>query len=281
MEKGLFILFSMAVVIIVLMLIAGNYSVYVMNTMAVLIVLGLIAGGLIPSILVTWMIIGLTTIGSAILLLGYIVMGTPLKLLLLVTFPLTASMATGARYLLGEFRWINHNRNAVESYYTHYDQVVKLQTEYNAQKRYQKERTFVEDSQMDLWLDITAIHWEHHEQIQQFHPREYQKQLQVIASVLKHRRLPSEAIYYLGNATFLIISHRLSQAANRYLNDLTSKDLGKIKIGNTSIQYKWGEQRISKDNVGNYQELTDVLRHIERDMETDIVVEYLKGSRSV
>jgi hypothetical protein len=41
---------------------------------------------LIPSILVTWLIIGLTTIGCAILLFGYVVMPFSLKLALLLAF---------------------------------------------------------------------------------------------------------------------------------------------------------------------------------------------------
>lgn len=147
--------------------------------------------------------IGLTTIGSAILVIGYVVMDNTLKLLPLAAFPLTAMFAYFGRDIIGGWGWLNHNRAEIESYAAHYDQVVKLQTAYNANKIYQKEVKFIIKEQVaDLWIDVTAIHWVHHQQIKQFHRDEYYQALKEIAGVLKARRLPSEALYFLGDGTF-------------------------------------------------------------------------------
>lgn len=69
-EVGLTVLFLMGALIAVLMWWAGQYSTTVGTAMMTLILLGTAAGTLIPSILITWLIIGLTTIGSTILLMA-------------------------------------------------------------------------------------------------------------------------------------------------------------------------------------------------------------------
>lgn len=275
---GLVALSVMITFIIVMMWWAGQYSSFLTTAMTVMIVLGLIVGSLIPNIVLTWLIIGLSTIGSAILLLGYIVMDNSLKLMLLAAFPLTAAIAYFSRYIIGEWGWIDHNRKEIESYVAHYDQVVKLQTAYNANKIYQKEIQFIIKEQIaDLWIDVTAIHWVHHQQIRQFHRDDYHQALIQIAGVLKKRRLPSEAIYFLGDGTFLILSYHLPDITFAYQNQSTRQGLTELQIDNTKPQFKWGHLKVDDINATSFKNLGSVMRHLERDMETDIVVEYLRG----
>lgn len=277
-EVGLTVLFLMGALIAVLMWWAGQYSTTVGTAMMTLILLGTAAGTLIPSILITWLIIGLTTIGSTILLMGYIVMTTPLKLGLLLAFPVCASLSVLSRYILSGWGWIDRNRADINGYAAHYDQVTKLQIRYNAAKIYEKARYFVQtDQHDDQWLDVTAIHWSHSRQIQQFHKREYHETLQAIAKILKQDRLPSEALYYLEHGTFLIVSFNLTTQTYEYRNRLTRQHLVQLRIGQATPQYKWGAERITTENAASYPELTDVMRHIDRDMETDLIVEYMKG----
>ena len=277
-EIGLTVLFLMGVLIAVLMWWAGQYSITVSTAMMILILLGMAAGTFIPSILITWLIIGLTTIGSTILLMGYIVMTTPLKLGLLLAFPICASFSALSRYILSGWGWIDRNRADINSYAAHYDQITKLQTRYNAEKIYRKARQFIQEDQHDAqWLNATAIHWSHNRQIQQFHKHEYNKVLRAIAKILKEDRLPSESRYYLGHGTFLIISFNLPQRTYNYRNRLTQQHLDQLRIGHATPQFKWGDKKISSENADSYPELTDVMRHIDRDMETDLIVEYMKG----
>lgn len=277
-EIGLAILFLMGALIAILMWWAGQYSTIISTAMMIMIILGTAAGTLIPSILITWLIIGLTTIGSAVLLLGYIVMATPLKLGLLLAFPVCASFSALSRYILSGWGWIDRNRADINSYAAHYDQITKLQTKYNAEKIYRKARQFIQDDQHDdQWLNATAIHWSHNKQIQQFHKHEYNKTLRLIAKILKQNRLPAELLYYLDNGTFLIISFNLRQRTYDYRNRLTRQHLDQLRIGQATPQFKWGAKRITVDNIDSYPELTDVMRHIDRDMETDLIVEYMKG----
>ncbi|WP_231544879.1 hypothetical protein [Lactobacillus delbrueckii] len=269
-EFDLTILFLGVALIAVLMWWAGNYSTTVATAMLILVLLGTAAGTLIPNILLTWLIIGLSTIGIAILMMGCVLMTIPIKIGLLLAFPVCASLSTLSRSILSGWGWIDRNRSEINSYVEHYDQITKLQTKYNAQKIYKKAQC---DSQ---WLNTTAIHWSHNRQIRQFHEREYNEMLREIAKVLKDDRLPSEALYYIGHGTFLIISFNLTKQTYDHLNALTRQSLQKLKICQATPQFKWGTKYINKDNAAKFPELKEIIRHLNRDMETDLIVEYMK-----
>ena len=280
-EFGLTILFLMGALIAVLMWWAGNYSTTVATAMLILVLLGTAAGTLIPNILLTWLIIGLSTIGIAILMMGYVVMAIPIKIGLLLAFPVCASLSTLSRSILSGWRWIDRNRAEVNSYAEHYDQITKLQTKYNAQKIYKKAQRFVMEDQDDSrWLNTTAIHCSHNRQIRQFHKRAYNEMLREIAKVLKTDRLPSESLYYIGCGTFLIISFNLTKQTYDHRNALTRQDLQQLKICQVTPQFKWGTKYINKDNAAKFPELKEIIRHIDRDMETDLIVEYMKGDNA-
>lgn len=260
---------------------AGNYSTTVATAMLILVLLGTAAGTLIPNILLTWLIIGLSTIGIAILMMGYVVMTIPIKIGLLLAFPVCASLSTLSRSILSGWGWIDRNRAEINSYAEHYDQITKLQTKYNAQKIYKKAQRFIMEDQCDSqWLITTAIHWSHNRQIRQFHKRAYNEMLREIAKVLKDDRLPSEALYYIGHGTFLIISFNLTKQTYDHRNALTRQSLQKLKIGQATPQFRWGTKYINKDNAAKFPELKEIIRHINRDMETDLIVEYMKGDNT-
>ena len=156
-----------------------------------------------------------------------------------------------------------------------------MQTKYNAQRIYKKAQRFVMEDQDDSrWLNTTAIHWSHNRQIRQFHKRAYNEMLREIAKVLKTDRLPSESLYYIGCGTFLIISFNLTKQTYDHRNALTRQDLQQLKIGQATPQFKWGTKYINKDNAARFPELKEIIRHIDRDMETDLIVEYMKGDNA-
>ncbi|MFR0595915.1 hypothetical protein ACLUWZ_01910 [Limosilactobacillus mucosae] len=264
---------------LVLIVWSSLYQTNMMIAIAIMIVLGVLVGMMVPSILISWLIIALTTLGSAILLLGYVVVAAPIKLALLFTFPVIASVTLVAREMITGWGWLDKNRSEIQSYAAHYDPVTKLLTRYNAVKLYEKCMVYIHDrEEVNLWTNITAIHWIHSTQFQQFHEQEYNQMLQEIARVLKVDRLPSEMLYYLGNATFMIISHELSDKVLKQLNDQTKNLLGAIEINGAPAQYKWGTQKIDRKNVEHFMNFEKIDRHLQREMETDIVTEYLKGN---
>ncbi len=137
-EFGLTTLFLRGALIAVLMWWAGNYSTTVATAMLILVLLGSAAGTLISNILLSWLIIGLSTIGIAILMMGYVVMTIPIKIGLLLAFPVCASLTTLSRSILSAWVGIDRNCSEINSYVEHYDQITKLHTKYNAQKIYKR-----------------------------------------------------------------------------------------------------------------------------------------------
>ena len=73
-ESGLIALCVILTAIVLMMWWASQYAHFITTAMMIMIILGLMVGSLVPNIILTWLAIGLTTIGSAILLLGYVVM---------------------------------------------------------------------------------------------------------------------------------------------------------------------------------------------------------------
>lgn len=274
---GLAILSGVIALAVALMWLAGTYSVTLMTAMAILIMLGILVGAVIPNILITWLAIGTTTIGAAILLLGYVVMDNWLKLLLLATFPIMASAVALARFILGNWGWLDRNRADIDSWAAHYDKMIKLQTEYNASKYYQKVARFItKEVTADLCVDVLAIHWAHSSQLRQFNEDDYLANLRQIAKVLKDERFPSEQLYYVGGATFLIISLDVSPTTYEFKNSAMMRDLRQLTLDGTTPQFQCGHLQVDRRNVFVYPNLDRVLRHVEREMETDLVVEYMK-----
>lgn len=239
--------------------------------------MGVLVGGVIPNILITWLAIGTTTIGAAILLLGYVVMDNWVKLVLLATFPVMSSAMALARFVIGSWGWLDRNREDIDSWAAHYDKMIKLQTEYNAGKYYQKVARFVtKEVAADLHVDVLAIHWAHSSQMRQFNEDDYLDNLRQIAKVLKAERFPSEQLYYIGGATFLIISLDVSPTTYEFKNRAMMRDLWQLTLDGTTPQFQWGHLQVDRQNVLGYPNLERVLRHVGREMETDLVVEYMK-----
>lgn len=244
----------------------------------ILVVAGLAAGALLPGTVTTWIIILLTVVGAAILLFGTVPISIFQKLILLVAFPASAGIMSIVRYALIRFGWVTFSRRAVERYTQHYNRTTKLQTGYNAAKMYRKIVHFVQDDyDPTLWYTVTAVHWAHGSQYRQFHAANYDATLSEIAGVLKEDRLPSESLYYLGHGTFLIISHQLPDETYEKRNEFTKSHLDQLRSTGTTVQFKWGSLKIDRSNVTDYLTLKDAVRRLQRDMETDLVVEYLKG----
>ena len=215
-EAGMVVLRMVALsgviaLVVALMWLAGTYSVTLMTAMAILIMLGVLVGGVIPNILITWLAIGTTTIGAAILLLGYVVMDNWVKLVLLATFPVMSSALALARFVIVSYGWLPRHRDDIDSWTAHYDKMIKLQTEYNAGKYYQKVARFVtKEVTADLHVDVLAIHWAHSSQIRQFNEDDYLANLRQIAKVLKAERFPSEQLHW-GRHLF---NHLLGRVTN-------------------------------------------------------------------
>ncbi|MFT8704887.1 MAG: hypothetical protein ABF805_05865 [Bifidobacterium sp.] len=254
------------------------YAPHILVATMSLVAAGLIAGALLPGILTTWLNILYTVASVAVLLFAEFSIPLFQRLLLLVVFPISADLMLIIRHALIKAGWTTFSRTSIERYIQHYHPVTKLQTSYNAEKMYAKVVHFIQnDHDETLWTNVTAVHWAHNAQYKQFHASNYDVILRKIAKVLKEDRLPSESLYYLDRGTFLIISHHLSDEQYEKRNEVTKSHLTKVKTMQALAQFKWGSVRIDRSNASKYQALSDVMKRLQREMETDLVVEYLKA----
>ena len=241
-----------------------------------LLLLAIIVGMLIPGIVISWLIIGLTTVGSGILLFGYLVIPVNDKVILLLAFPIEAMLVNLVSNWLLKWRSLGPNIVSIHRYREHYNLDTKLLTSHNAKKVYSKEIMAIKNyPSYNLSINITEIRWQNWKQYRQFHPDNQRKVLHDIAREIKRTRLPSELIYYLGNARFLIISHRVDENMQKTINDTTKKSLQQA-FKTPAIQFKWATQQINYDNYDQFIYFADVCKHLDRVMETDIITEYLR-----
>lgn len=241
-----------------------------------LLLLAIIVGMLIPGIVISWLIIGLTTVGSGILLFGYLVIPVNDKVILLLAFPIEAMLVDLVSNWLLKWRSLGPDIPSIHRYVAHYNLDTKLLTSHNAEKVYSKEIMDIKNyPSYNLSINVTEIHWQNWQQYRQFHPDNQRKVLHDIAREIKHTRLPSELIYYLGDARFLIISHRVDENTQKTINDTTQKSLQQA-FKTPAIQFKWAMQQINYDNYDQFIYFADICKHLDRMMETDIITEYLR-----
>lgn len=241
-----------------------------------LLLLAIIVGMLIPGIVISWLIIGLTTVGSGILLFGYLVIPVNDKVILLLAFPIEAMLVNLVSNWLLKWRSLGPNIVSIHRHREHYNLDTKLLTSHNAKKVYSKEIMAIKNyPSYNLSINITEIRWQNWKQYRQFHPDNQRKVLHDIAREIKRTRLPSELIYYLGDARFLIISHQVDENTQKTINDTTKKSLQQA-FKTPAIQFKWATQQINYDNYDQFIHFADICKHLDRVMETDIITEYLR-----
>lgn len=100
--------------------------------------------------------------------------------------------------------------------------------------------------------------------------------LATIAAVLKKTRLKSEFIYYLGDGNFLIIPPEITETTLQQVNDLMQEQLQQMDV-DLPVKLKMATQKVDAENCQQFFNLDKLESHLKRGLETDIIVEYLKG----
>lgn len=253
-----------------------NYTKDVQTGVMVILLLAIVAGLTLPNILLSWLILLLATIASAILLLGYVVIATGAKLMLLIAFPIEASLVFLIHQYIIDWRAIGDNQASISRYLYHFDSTVKLLSSYTARKIYNKIAQNIKNRpDLQLWTHVSLIQWANHEQYRQGNRYEHDQILQALAKIMKQTRLASEGIYYLGDAEFLILSPDLQ---DNVVEEIDSEMSEKLKVIEQQIPggIKWVKERIDKNNIDKFQNAEELSKHLHRELETALIVEYLK-----
>ena len=259
---------------------ADSFEINVINGLLMIFVLAIFVGLFSARYLVSWLIIILTTVAVAFLLLGYVVMASTEKTFLIIAFPVEAILLSVVRHHILDWSIVFGRESDAKRLIGHYDLNVKLQTYYNASKLYEDYlRKMKRYSDMNIWVNAELISWEHHQQVEEHHPQYHAKLLREIAKILKETRLRCEFIYYTGDGKFLILSPRVTDETYKELDEQAYIALQKLDTG-IPLMLKVATQKVNLQNCEKFSDLDKLFKHLERGLETDIIVEYLKADQN-
>lgn len=265
---------------VVILGVADEFSTNVVNGLTMILILSIFVGLFSARYMVSWLIIILTTIAVGFLLLGYVVMPSAEKLLLIITFPVEASLLSVVRHHILHWNIISGRDTDVRRHISHYDLNVKLQTYYNANKFYSGQLKKIKQySDLDLWSNTELISWDRHRQVEENHPEYHARILREISRILKETRLKSEFIYYIGDGMFLVISPRVTDEMYEKLNEQAHIALQNLDV-DIPLMLKVATQKVNLQNSDKFPTLDKLLKYLERGLETDIIVEYLKEHKN-
>lgn len=252
------------------------YTLNVANGLELLFLLAIIVGLITPSLILSWLILISALITIGFLFLGYVVMPTPAKVSLLIAFPIEASLVNVISNFIIPWSFIVGKNKKIKTFLSHYDFNLNLQTTYNAKKLYRRHIKLIQEHpELELNTNLMMIHWTNHEQFKELYPHEYEVLLNQMAKIFKNKRLTEEFIYYLGNATFLINSPNLDPHIFEKINQDTKAAI--LQMPEPIPKHlKIVSLFVDSSNVAKYDTPEKMLKHLERELETTLIVEYLK-----
>ena len=261
---------------ILLLWLARLYPANVFNGLVMILILAILTGLIFSRVDVTWLILILTTIGAGFLLLGYVVMPVKEKFLLLIAYPIEASLVTVIRQHIIRWSFFTNRNDEIRNYNSLYDRRLKLKTFNSAEKFYQNELHKIEQHpELDLWSNVQIVSWDQHKQYAEAHPNSHDLILKQITKVLKNNRLKGESIYFMGDATFLIISPEIPNELVKKVNHIVDTKLSELELP-IPVSLKHASVHINVDNSDRFPDLIAVIRFLRRELETEIVTEYIK-----
>ena len=253
---------TIALLILIILAIV-SYSFYfassILNIEIILIVLAVLSVFLLPDMLLTWLLIFSSVLATIFLVAGVVYIPTNQCFLLLITFPLILSIS----------QQVNVHRRT-------YLSIVKDHTE-QVREMYQHHLQAIQDGREES-LQALLVHWAHNDYFQQIYPKEFRWMLVRLYATLKKCMQETGTVYYLSNGNFLILSSGEGQSlVELFQHSMLAKLLllrFKTSKSVQEVQYKSGYLLIDSENCEKFLNFDDFVKNLDRQLETDIIVEY-------
>ena len=253
---------TIALLIIVILAIVG-YSFYFASSIfyveIILIVLAILSVFVLPDMLLTWLLIFSVVLATLFLVAGVVYIPANQRFLLLITFPLVLRIA----------KQVNIHRRT-------YLSIVKDYSE-QAKELYESHLQAVRDGREESFQAL-LVHWAHNDYFQQIYPKEFRWMLVRLYATLKKCMQETGTVYYLSNGNFLILSSGEGQSlVELFQHSMLAKLLllrFKTSKSVQEVQYKSGYLLIDSENYEKFSDVDDFMKNLERQLETDIIVEY-------
>ncbi|MBX9101702.1 hypothetical protein RG565_07015 [Streptococcus sp. IsoGale021] len=253
---------TIALLIIVILAIVG-YSFYFASSIfyveIILIVLAILSVFVLPDMLLTWLLIFSVVLATLFLVAGVVYIPANQRFLLLITFPVVLRIA----------KQVNIHRRT-------YLSIVKDYSE-QAKELYESHLQAVRDGREESFQAL-LVHWAHNDYFQQIYPKEFRWMLVRLYATLKKCMQETGTVYYLSNGNFLILSSGEGQSlVELFQHSMLAKLLllrFKTSKSVQEVQYKSGYLLIDSENYEKFSDVDDFMKNLERQLETDIIVEY-------
>lgn len=253
---------TIALLIIVILAIVG-YSFYFASSIfyveIILIVLAILSVFVLPDMLLTWLLIFSVVLATLFLVAGVVYIPANQRFLLLITFPVVLRIA----------KQVNIHRRT-------YLSIVKDYSE-QAKELYESHLQAVRDGREESFQAL-LVHWAHNDYFQQIYPKEFRWMLVRLYATLKKCMQETGTVYYLSNGNFLILSSGEGQSlVELFQHSMLAKLLllrFKTSKSVQEVQYKSGYLLIDSENYEKFSDVDDFMKNLDRQLETDIIVEY-------
>lgn len=253
---------TIALLIIVILAIVG-YSFYFASSIfyveIILIVLAILSVFVLPDMLLTWLLIFSVVLATLFLVAGVVYIPANQRFLLLITFPVVLRIA----------KQVNIHRRT-------YLSIVKDYSE-QAKELYESHLQAVRDGREESFQAL-LVHWAHNDYFQQIYLKEFRWMLVRLYATLKKCMQETGTVYYLSNGNFLILSSGEGQSlVELFQHSMLAKLLllrFKTSKSVQEVQYKSGYLLIDSENYEKFSDVDDFMKNLERQLETDIIVEY-------
>ena len=253
---------TIALLIIVILAIVG-YSFYfassIFHVEIILIALAILSVFVLPDMLLTWLLIFSVVLATLFLVAGVVYIPANQRFLLLITFPVVLRIA----------KQVNIHRRTCLS-------IVKDYSE-QAKELYESHLQAVRDGREESFQAL-LVHWAHNDYFQQIYPKEFRWMLVRLYATLKKCMQETGTVYYLSNGNFLILSSGEGQSlVELFQHSMLAKLLllrFKTSKSVQEVQYKSGYLLIDSENYEKFSDVDDFMKNLERQLETDIIVEY-------
>lgn len=210
----------------------------------------------LSDLLLAWTLILSFGLGVIVLIAGVVFIPNSSVLLLLISFPT----------LLGILMKVRHYLLKMASKVQ--DQEDDAKSDYHSMINKQSESV----------LQSVLIHWSHEDLFFQINPREYNRMLVRIQEIIAQKLSYNDKLYYLSEGNFIILSHDSQISLQEFCLNNIVKDLEALhfhgKNGMQEIQFQLGYLVVDSQNKSKYQNYSDLVSYLKRQLETDIIVEY-------
>ncbi|EHJ52073.1 hypothetical protein [Streptococcus macacae] len=238
---------------------ALHYGFLVFGIYAFLILIAIVTPWFLTDLLVAWTELFSIVIASFMLTIGISYFQMWDRIILIFAFPLVLFAADQIEgFILEKKDAIAVQISKAKNYY-----------EYYARKAKRSE---------DITIQTMLVRWAHAEQFKQTQPKEYYATIKRINRAILRSKYDSDRLFYLRNGLFLLVQTKSYPDWHLSLEEEISINLSRLRFNNESsmheIQFQYAYQAINHKNWKRYAYYEDLIKRLERLLETHIIVEY-------